>query len=204
MKTNLLLLLFIYSVPCFAQTRDDIQKLGLTQSQERVSFEKRELILTNAVTGKTKHVKEQAFARITVQGDTTRMDVILEAFLQDSVIVSILKPKVADKKLRLEFHSFRVIPLQSISTIEYSIKHAKRAAAGVFILTLAGIEATVFPLVVPPLTDNTEEAYSQPHFPFLIVGGVAMFVGGRLLHKSLIPKEYRLSSEWQYSVISKK
>ena len=55
---------------------------------------------------------------------------------------------------------------------------------------------------MPVITGETT-LYSQPQFPITVISGVVIFVLGRKLIKSLIPKKYVLGTDWNYRVVKK-
>ena len=186
----------------YGQTIEDIKNLGLTDSQLRTSFEKRQIILTNNSTKKTKKVKEGAFATIKMKGDTTRMQVVLEAFLSDTIIVSSLTPQLQDNEIKLGFTEFKLLPLNDIESIEYSVRHRGATYWTAFVAIIVGAEFVILPIIMPPITGETE-LYSQPQFPIMVISGVVIFILGRKLMKSLTPKEYVLGADWSYRVVKK-
>jgi len=135
-KQYLLSIIFISGfIVSSAQTIEDIKKLGLTDAQLRTSFEKRQIVLTNN-SKKTKKIKEGAFARIKMRDDTTKMQVVLEAFLTDTIIVSSLTPKLIGKEIKLGFTEFKLLPLNNIESIEYSVRHRGGTYWTAFVLSL--------------------------------------------------------------------
>lgn len=186
----------------YGQTIEDIKNLGLTDSQLRTSFEKRQIILTNNSTKKTKKIKEGAFATIKMKDDTTRMQVVLEAFLSDTIIVSSLTPQLQDKEIKLGFTEFKLLPLNDIESIEYSVRHRGTTYWTAFVAIIVGAEFVILPIIMPPITGETE-LYSQPQFPIMVISGVVIYILGRKLMKSLTPKEYVLGADWSYRVVKK-
>jgi hypothetical protein len=199
---SLLLLILMHSTFSFGQTKEDIDQLGLSDSQLHVSFEQRQIQLTNKNTGKRKKIKEGAFATIKLLGDTTALEVILEAFLKDSIIVSSLKPKLVDNQIQLIFTEFRLIPIDKIDVLQYSVRHKNGTYWGGFLMTLTGMEAVILPLIMPLILGNVDEMYSKPQFPYIVIGGAIIYVVGRKMQKSLKSKDYDFS-EWNYEVIKK-
>jgi|GEM_PF-7085270 len=195
-----LILHFIFT---YGQTIEDIKNLGLTDSQLRTSFEKRQIILTNNSTKKTKKIKEGAYAVIKMRDDTTRIELILEAFLSDTIIASSLTPQLAGKEIKLGFAEFKLLPINDIESIQYSVRHIKATYWASFLLTLTGLEMAVLPVIMPVILGNTEEVYSQPQFPFIVLGGVVLYICGRRLQKTLTPMEYRIGTDWSYRVLKK-
>jgi hypothetical protein len=203
-KPYLLSLLFILSsILSHAQTFEDIKQLGLTDSQLRTSFEKRQILLTNNSTGKMKKIKEGAYAVIKMKGDTAKMEIILAAFLSDTIIVASLTPQLTDKEIKLEFTDFKLLPIKDVESIEYSVRHIKGTYWASFLMTLTGLEMAILPVIMPLIIGNSDEIYSQPQFPFIVIGGVILYICGKKLQKSLTPKEYKLGTDWNYSVVKK-
>lgn len=201
-KQYLLSIIFISSfILSNAQTIEDIKKLGLTDAQLRTSFEKRQIVLTNN-SKKTKKIKEGAFATIKMKGDTTRMQVVLEAFLSDTIIVSSLTPQLTGKEIKLGFTEFKLLPLNDIESIEYSVRHRGATYWTAFVAIIVGAEFVILPIIMPVITGETE-LYSQPQFPITVISGVVIFVLGRKIMKSLTPKEYVLGTDWSYRVVKK-
>ena len=198
----IVILLFNF-LPLYGQTIEDITKLGLTDSQLRSSFEKRLMLLTNTSTGKSKKIKEGGFATIKMKGDTAKMELILEAFLSDTIIASSLTPQLTGKEIKLGFSEFKLLPIQDIESIEYSVRHINRTYWTGFLMTLVGLEFAVLPVVMPLILGNAEETYSRPQFPYIVAGGVILYICGWRLQKSLVPKEYKLGTEWSYRVMEK-
>ena len=186
----------------YAQTIEDIRNLGLTDPQLRPSFERRQIILTNNSIKKTKKVKEGAFATIKMKGDTARMQVVLEAFLSDTIIVSSLTPQLQDNEIKLGFGQLKVLPLNDIESIEYGVRHIGATYWTGFVAFIAGAEFVILPIIMPPITGETE-LYSQPQFPIMVISGVVIYILGRKLMKSLTPKEYVLGTDWSYRVVKK-
>jgi hypothetical protein len=197
------LVLFLNITLSFGQTIQDVKSLGLSDSQLRTSFEKRQIILTNNSTKKTKKIKEGAYAVIKMRGDTTKMELILEAFLSDTIIVSSLTPQLTGKEIKLGFTEFKLLPINDIESIEYSVRHIKGTYWASFLMTLTGLEMAVLPVIMPLILGNTDKVYSQPQFPFMVVGGVVLYFCGRRLQKTLTPKEYELGIDWSYRVVKK-
>lgn len=192
---------FIFS---YGQTIDDIKSLGLSDSQLKTSFEKRQIILTNIFSSKkTKKIKEGAYAVIKMRGDTTKMELILEAFLSDTIIASSLTPQLRGKEIKLGFTEFKLLPINDIESIEYSVRNIKGTYWASFLMTLTGLEMAVLPVIMPVILGNTEEVYSQPQFPFIVAGGVVLYICGRRLQKTLTPKEYKIGTDWSYRVVKK-
>lgn len=185
------------------QTIEDIRELGLTDSQLQSSFEERTIQLTNYSTGKRRKIKEGAFATIKMKGDTTKMEIILEAFLSDTIIVSLLAPRLTGKEIRLGFAEFKLLPLSDIESIEYSVRHVRGTYWASFLITLIGLEMAVLPVVMPLIIGNADEIYKQAQFPFIVVGGVILYIYGKKLQKKLTPKEYNLVNDWSYRVLKK-
>lgn len=204
MKKQYLFILF-FTLNFFlssGQTIEDIKNLGLTDSQLRTSFEKRQILLTNNSKKKTKKIKEGAFATIKMKGDTTKMQVILEAFLTDTIIVSSLTPQLTGKEIKLGFTEFKLLPLTDIESIEYSVRHRGVTYWTAFVAIIVGAEFVILPIIMPPITGETE-LYSQPQFPIMVISGAVIFILGRKLMKSLTPKEYVLATDWSYRVVKK-
>lgn len=187
----------------FGQTIEEVKKLGLTDSQLRVSFEKRQILLTKNSSTKTKKIKEGAFARIKIKGDSAKSEVILEAFLTDTIIVSSLKPQLMGKQIRLEFTEFRLIPIKGIESIEYSVRHRSLTYWTGFVTYIVGFELIFLPTIMPLILGNADEIYSQPSFPYTVASGVVIFFVGRKILKSLKPKEYNLLTDYDYRVVKK-
>lgn len=203
-KTFLLSAVFVLSViRANAQTIEDVNKLGLTSAQMAASLEKRQIVLKSFSGKKKKKIKEGAFASIKLKGDTARMKVILEAFLSDTVIVSVLSSKVINEEITMGFDEFRLVRIQDIEIIEYSVRHINGTYWASFLMTITGFSAAVLPVVMPVIIGNTEEVYSRSQFPFVVAGGVVLFVWGWKLKKSLTPKEYKLGTDWNYKVVTK-
>jgi hypothetical protein len=186
-----------------AQTIEDVKKLELTDSQLRTSFEKRQILLVNNSTGKKKKIKEGAFAIIKMKGDTAKMELILEAFLSDTIIVSSLIPQLIGKEIKLGFTEFRLLPIKDIESIEYSVRHIKGTYWVSFLMTLTGLEMAVLPVIMPLIIGNSDKVYSRPQFPFIVVGGVVLYICGKILQKALNPKEYKIGTDWDYRVVKK-
>jgi hypothetical protein len=129
-------------------------------------------------------------------------EVILEAFLTDSIIISVFTPQIENKEVKLNFSEFQVLPIDEIELITYSIKHRGRAFWSGFILIITGADFAILPVVMPLLIGNSEEMYSKPSFPYTIASGVVLYIIGRQLLKSLRPREYNLIEDWQYKVIN--
>ncbi|MCR6639875.1 MAG: hypothetical protein NVV82_13070 [Sporocytophaga sp.] len=203
-KQYLVILLFIINfIPAFGQTIEDVKNLGLTDSQLNTCFEKRQIILTSNSKKKTKKIKEGTFATIKMKSDTAKMQVVLEAFLTDTIIVSSLAPQLTDKEIKLGFYGFTLLPLNDIESIEYSsVRHRGATFWTAFVSIIVGAELVILPIIMPPITGKTE-LYSQPQFPIMVISGVVIYIIGRKLMKSLIPKEYVLGSDWSYSVVKK-
>ncbi len=187
----------------FGQTREEVEKLGLTKTQLRTSLEKREIRLTDKLTRKKKKIKEGAFAVIRLKGDTAKLELILEAFLSDTIVVSSLSPKLVGKEIQLEFKEFRLIQLKDIATLEYSVRYPNGTYWTGFMMALIGLEAAVLPVVIPLITGETDEVYSQPQFPYFVVGGVVLYFLGRKVLKTLAPIEYNLETDWNFIVEKK-
>lgn len=204
MKKQYLFILFfsLNFILSFGQTIEDIKNLGLTDSQLRTSFEKRQILLTNNSKKKNKKIKEGAFAIIKMNGDTTKMQVVLEAFLTDTIIVSSLTPQLTGKEIKLGFTEFKLLPLNDIESIEYSVRHRGVTYWTAFVAIIVGAEFVILPIIMPAITGETE-LYSQPQFPITVISGVIIFVLGRNLMKSLTPKEYTLGTDWSYRVVKK-
>jgi hypothetical protein len=204
MRQYLLTTVFLFhlSLAC-GQAIDDVKKLGLTDSQIRMSFEKRQILLTNNLTGKRKRVKEGAFATIKMKGDTTKMVTTIEAVLTDTIIVSSLAPRLVGREIKLGFTGFKLLPIKDIEWIVYSVRHVKVTFWVSFIMTLGGLEMAVLPVIMPLLIGNSDEIYSEPQFPFIVIGGAALFICGRKLQKTLRPKEYKFGTDWNYRVVKK-
>ncbi|PZR16855.1 MAG: hypothetical protein DI539_17515 [Flavobacterium psychrophilum] len=201
-KQYLLSIIFISSfILSNAQTIEDIKKLGLTDAQLRTSFEKRQIVLTNN-SKRTKKIKEGAFATIKMKDDTTKMQVVLEAFLSDTIIVSSLTPQLAGKEIKLGFTEFKLLPLNDIESIEYSVRHRGVTYWTAFVAIIVGAEFVILPIIMPAITGETE-LYSQPQFPITVISGVIIFVLGRKVMKSLTLKEYALGTDWSYRVVKK-
>jgi hypothetical protein len=202
-KQHLFILFFSLNlILSFGQTIEDVKNLGLTDSQLGTSFEKRQILLTNNSKKKTKKIKEGAFATIKMKGDTTKMQVVLEAFLTDTIIVSSLTPQLTGKEVKLGFTEFRLLPLSDIESIEYSVRQRGVTYWTAFVAIIAGAEFVILPIIMPPLTRETE-LYSQPQFPIMVISGVVICILGRKLMKSLTPKEYVLGTDWSYRVVKK-
>lgn len=191
---------FVFS---YGQTIHDVKNLGLTDSQLRTSFEKRQIILTNHSSKKTKKIKEGAYAVIKMRGDTTKNELILEAFLTDTIIVSRLTPQLIDKQIQLGFTEFKLLPIHDIESIEYSVRHGKGSSWASFLMTLTGLEMALLPVIMPVIIGNTDKVYSQTQFPFIVGAGVGLYIYGRSLQKKLIPIEYKIGTEWSYRVVKK-
>lgn len=203
-KQHLISIAFIlHFTISFGQTVEDVKNLGLTDSQLRTSFENRQILLTSNHTKKTKKIKEGAFAVVKMRGDTTRMELVLEAFLSDTIIVSSLTPQLTGKEIKLEFTEFKLLPMKDIESIDYSVRHLKGTYWASFLMTLTGLEMAVLPVIMPLIIGNTDEVYSQPQFPFIVVGGVVLYICGKRLQKSLTPKEYKLGTDWNYRIVKK-
>jgi hypothetical protein len=203
MKYYLFTLLFgINSVLSFGQTIEDIKNLGLTDSQLRTSFEKRQILLTDNSKEKTKKIKEGAFATIKLKGDSTKMEVVLEAFLTDTIIVSSWTPELTGKRIKLVFTEFKLLPLTDIEWIEYSVRHRGGTFWSAFILVIAGAEFVILP-VIPFIDGSADDDYAKVTFPIMVVSGVVMSIAGIKLMKSLRPKAYILGTDWSYRVVKK-
>jgi hypothetical protein len=202
-KASLIGLLVCFVLAGYGQTIEDLTKLGLTDAQLRMSLEKRLLLLTSEGSKKKKKLKKGGFARIKLKNDTTIIEGILEAFLNDSMIVSSYAPKLDNQEIIFGFSEYQAIAFKDVEVISYSIRHRGGGSWGSFLLTLVGMEMVLLPVIMPVLIGNTEEVYSQTQFPFMIAGGVVMYYFGRRLHKSLILKDYYLGTEWDYEVVKK-
>lgn len=197
------LFFILSSILSYGQTIDDVKELGLSNSQLRTSFEKRQIILTNNESKKTRKIKEGAYARIRMRGDTTEVALILEAFLSDTIIASLLTPQLTGKEIELNFTEFKLLPINDIESIEYSVRHIKGTYWASFLMTLTGLDMAILPVIMPVIIGNTEEVYSQPQFPFIVVGGVVLYICGRRLQKKLTPREYKIGTDWSYRVVKK-
>lgn len=204
MKKHHLVALFVFLNfnLSFGQTIEDIKKLGLTDSQLRTSFEKRQIRLTAKSGKKTKKIKEGAFATVKMKGDTSMMPVVLEAFLADTIIVSSLLPQLNNKEIKLSFTEFKLLPLSDIESIQYSVRHRGITFWTGFVLYIVGAELVILPTIMPLILGNADEIYSQPSFPYEIGAGVILFFIGVKMLKSTKPKMYNLS-DWNYSVVKK-
>jgi len=187
----------------YGQTHPDLDSLGLTEAQMEAAFEKRLLLLSNKVSGKKKKIKEGGFAVIKLVGDTTELEVFMEAFLSDTIIVSTWAPQLEGNEIALQFAGFRLLPIKSIETIEYNVRHEGAVFWSSFVMTIAGLNFAVLPVIMPLILGNTEEAYSQPQFPYLVVGGAILFVVGLKLQKTLNPKVYNIGTDWNYHIVKK-
>ena len=186
-----------------AQTVEDVEKLGLTRAQMAAALEKKQIILTSHSGRKKKKIKEGAFASIRLKGDTAKINLILSEFLSDTIIVSTVSPKVVNEEITMGFNEFKLLRIQDIEMIEYSVRNINGTYWTSFIMTITGLTCAVVPVVTPLIIGNTEEVYSQPQFPFIVGGGVVLFVWGWKLTKSLIPKEYKIGTDWNYKVVTK-
>lgn len=203
-KKYLLPIVFVLNFSfSFGQTIEDVKKLGLTDSQLRTIFEKQEILLTRNSTKKTKKIKEGTFAKIKMKEDTTEMQVVLEAFLTDTIIASSFKPQLTGKEIKLGFTEFKLLPIKNIESIEYSVRHIKGTSTASFLMTLTGLEMAVLPVIMPLIIGNSDKVYSEPQFPFIVVGGVILYVCGKSLQKKLHPKIYKIGTDWEYRVVKK-
>lgn len=130
------------------------------------------------------------------------MQVVLEAFLSDTIIVSSLTPQLQDNEIKLGFTEFKLLPLNDIESIEYSVRHRGATYWTAFVAIIVGVEFVILPIIMPPITGETE-LYSQPQFPIMVISGVVIYILGRKLMKSLTPKEYVLGTDWSYRVVKK-
>ncbi len=179
----------------------DFNKLNLSRVQLRSVYEDQMLILTNKMTGKQKAIKEETVAFIRFKNDTNKKEIALNAFFDDSVIISLYEPTLINKEIKLDFSEYKLIPLKQVESISYSIKHRRRAYWGGFILTLTGFEFVFLPVVMPLFLGNAKEIYSKPFFPYMVGGGVASLILGRKLLNSLKFKDYNLNTDWEYRVV---
>jgi hypothetical protein len=196
----LFMLILLAAAATYAQTVEDIQRLGLTETQLRVSFEKRHMVLKHVSTRKKKKIKEGAFAIIQLRSDTAMLSVMLEAFLSDTVIVSILTPRLHEgREIKLDFTAFKAIPIKDIAMIRYSVRDIRATQWTGRLIALVGAEMILIPVLIPALDD--EASYSEPEVPFMIASGIVLYVIGRRIEKKLIPKEYHLGQDWNWSVV---
>jgi len=205
MKKHIFFLLFLLGNFLLSpgQTKEDVQKLGLTNEQLITSFEKRRMILTNNSTGKRKIIKERSYAKIKMKGNPIKFDVIMEAFLTDTIIVSTLVPQLQTNQINLKFQEFKLLPLKDIELIEYTIRHRKVTFWAGFVCVISGVNTAVLTVIMPLILGNAGEIYSQPRFPITVASGVIIYFVGRKLLKSLTPKDYNLESEWNYRIEKK-
>lgn len=203
LKLSIFVTLLISSSFTHGQTRSDFDKLNLSKTQLQAVYEKHFLFLTNKITGKQKLIKEESNAFIRLMNDTNKKDIGLNAFLNGSVIVSFYEPTLVNNEIKLNFSEYKLIPLDQIKTISYSIKHRGRTFWGSFILTITGFEMVFLPIVAPIINGNTKEIYSKPFFPIMIGSGIITYVVGRKLYKSLKFKDYNLRTDWEYQVLKK-
>ena len=202
-KQYLFILVFTLNfILSFGQTIEDIKNLGLTDSQLRNSFEKRQILLTSNSKKKTKKIKEGAFATIKMKGDTTKMQVVLEAFLTDTIIVSSLTPQLTNKEIKLSFTKFKLLPLSDIESIEYSVRHRGVTFWTAFTLVIVGAEFVILP-IIPFIDGIADEEYAKLTFPIMVISGVVLYIAGKKLLKSLRPKEYLLGTDWNFRVVKK-
>jgi hypothetical protein len=190
----------LLSINLKAQTVEDFQKLALTDQQQAMIAEKRMLLLTNQITGKKKRIKEGGYALIQLKHDTTRREAVIEAVLVDTIVVSYLKHKAGDKKAGLIFDEFKSIPMQSIESITYSVRHYKRNFYAGEFLMITGADLVVIPLVVGVGIMGTK-IFEEPLLPVFVAGGAIVFLIGKKMLKSLQPKDYDLAREWQYAIV---
>ena len=201
MKQLLLSLIFISGLAVsYGQPHATLESLGLTDSQLQTAYEKGHLLLSSNSSRKKKKIKEGGFAIITLTGDTTKIDVILEAFLADTIIVSTWAHNAEGNDSTLHVSELKLVPIKSIETIEYNVRHESGVFWTSFIMVITGFNFAVLPVVMPLIVGTTEEVYSQPQFPFIVVGGAVLFVGGIKLQRMLNPKVYNLRTDWSYEV----
>jgi hypothetical protein len=206
MKPWLPALVFIAGLTIsYGQPVTAIESLGLTDSQLTTVFEKRHLLLTSHSGGKKKKkkVKEGGFAILKMAGDTTEMEVFMEAFLTDTVIVSVWAPQLKGEEIELQFAGLRLIPLKEIGTIEYNVRHEGGVFWSSFVMVITGLNFAVLPVLMPLILGTTEEVYTQPQFPYIVVGGVILFFTGMKLQRMLNPVVYNLGTDWRYEVVKK-
>lgn len=190
---------FICSFVSYSQTIEDIKKLGITDSQLRISVEKRQIRLSDNSGRKHRKIKEGTFAVIKMKGDTTRMNVFLEAFLTDTIIVASWSPHPTDSESW--FNELKLLPLKDIESIERGVSPGKYWAG--YLMTLTGLVMAVSPVIMPLIIGNADEVYSKPQFPFMVIGGVVLYIYGRKLGKRLNLREYKLGTDWSYRVEKK-
>lgn len=202
-KKCLFFLLFnIGFILSYAQTFEDIKQLGLTNSQLITSLEKRQIVLTNNKNAKTKKIKEGAIATVKLRGDTAKISVVMEAFLSDTIIVSLLKPQLTKKEINLEFAGFSLISIDDIESIGYSVRKRQLTYWTGFATFIVGFELALLPTIMPLIIGNADEIHSRPGFPITVGSGVILFFVGLKMIKSIKFREFNLD-EWSYRVVKK-
>lgn len=190
-------LFFLRSSAIFSQS-DTLSQLNFSQGEMIELAKKRTLILKKVKGIKKRKFAEQIHASIILKSDSIEKAILIQNYLSDQMIVTVLEPIIMDGMVVLKVKEQRRIFYNEISKLTATSKGGLWNLSFGAGLLAAGLYSIAYPLLETPSTGGYGNA---ENLGFIIIGPVMTYFGYKLLQRAL-PKTYDLQKEsiWEIRI----
>lgn len=127
---------------------EELKKAGITYEKSMDLAIKKELILRESNKKKKVRIKEGSQIFYKTNEDSAYNEVILEAILDDTLLVSTYSPELIENEIEVQFAGFKLIPISQIDVLSFSVNHRKGTYWAGFIIYIIGVELVLLTTIM--------------------------------------------------------